>query len=103
MRIAGFGTPPLDQSQYLPIDGPSRLPPQAQPAQQNVPGAAGNAWKSGTTPISNPTPYSLSVDNLAALLNLQEAVSTPGSAIVAPSDALSSYAPQGAAQRSSSS
>jgi hypothetical protein len=53
-----------------------------------VPGAAGNAHAVPAV-ISNPTAYSLSADNLAALLNLQEA-STPGSVVVAPTASFTS-------------
>ncbi len=81
MHVTGLGGYPPDSAAR------ALVPPAAQPsaaAGQNVPEAAGNARKAGPVALSNPTAFWLSADNLAALLNLQESLSTPGSAIVAP-------------------
>jgi hypothetical protein len=75
MQIAGLGG-------FSPPPAPIVPPEQDQSSGQNVPGAAGNARSAQV--ISNPTAYTLSADNLAALLRLQESTATPGTTVVAP-------------------
>ena len=87
MQIAGLGG-------FSPPPAPIVPPGQDQSPGQNVPGAAGNTRPAQV--ISNPTAYSLSADNLAALLNLQETAS-PGSAVVAPTAAFTLLAAAAAA------